>query len=205
MPFVGGLCKGRIWDVEDHEMGGSGVRELAGVYCSVVQSSRFFPYLTLALIILAVVCWPATVKFVVQPEVMEYEEWHLGPVFTFLIGFLALASGMLGVMESSLSHRTVRMFLAVMLCVANLVSVSVLILQAFLFGGLSLSGWMVTSLLLLLPTTLMDVTGVLWVKRRPQLLGALHHSGIRLGLSALLLIVPFFFVVVLYVNMILHF
>jgi len=170
------------------------------LYPSFVRSSRLFLYLGVGLVLLALVCLPVKVRYVVQPKVMEYEEWHLGPVFAFLIGFWAVASLVLGVMESSLSKRAVVSCLMPILCLVNTVSVFALWLQAVAFGSLSHSGWIILSLLIVLPTVLMDVAGVSYLVHRAELAKALNNPRIRFFLLALLATVPSFFAITLFMN-----
>lgn len=175
------------------------------LYRSFVSSSRLFLYLGFGLILLALICLPVRVRYVVQPEVMEYEEAYLGPVFTFLLGFWALASLVLGVMESSRSRRAVLSCLIPILCLVDVVSASALWFQAFTFGSLPASGWIILGLLILLPTILMNVAGLSYVVDGAGLTMALKNPRIRLFFLTLLLVVPSFFAIALFMNVIMYF
>ena len=175
------------------------------LYPSFIRSPRLFWYLGFGLILLALICLPVRVRYVVQPEVMEYEQMLLGPVFTFLIGFWALASLVLGLLESSMSKRAVLSCLMPILCLVNIVSASALWLQAVAFGSLSPSGWIVLGLFLLLPTTLTNIVGLFYLLDRAELTKALNNPKIRFFLLSLLTIVPIFFAIALFMNVIMYF
>lgn len=164
-----------------------------------------FLYLGFGLILLALICLPVRVRCVVQPEVMEYDEWHLGPIFTFLIGFWSLGSLVLGIVESSLSKRVVLSCLIPILTLMNIVSASLLWFQAVAFGSLSPSRWIILGLFLLLPTILTNIVGLFYLIKRAELTKALNNLRTRFFLLILLIMVPSFFAIALFMNVIMHF
>jgi len=132
---------------------------------------------------------------------MEYQEWHIGPVFTVLIGFWALGSLTLGIVEFSFPDKNVSRPLTIILCIMNLFSIGGLWLQATTFGGLSISGWIFLTSFLLVPTILSDIFGVFYLVKRRELIEYLKNMKIRISLLVLILSVPIFFAISLFLTL----
>ncbi|MEM3640773.1 MAG: hypothetical protein QXH37_02465 [Candidatus Bathyarchaeia archaeon] len=142
------------------------------------MSSRFFLYLGLGLIFLALIFLPAKVRFVVQPDVGETELWHVGPIFTFLIGIWSLPSLLLGAIESSASKKAVLLPLTLILCFVNVVLAG-LLWDAASFWHSMLIQWLINYSPFLAPCLIVDVATFLYFTKEVKFTTNLKSPKIR--------------------------
>lgn len=161
-----------------------------------IRSSRPFLYLGLGLIFLALIFLPAQVRFVVQPEVGETELWHVGPIFTLLIGVWSFPSLLLGTIESSTSKRQFLLSLALILCLINVVLAGS-IWDAVRFWRNMLIQWLINYSPFIAPCLMADVIAFLYFTRRGKFILHLKNPKIRIPSIIVLMAPPLFIATIL--------
>jgi hypothetical protein len=160
------------------------------------MNSRLFLYLGLGLIFLALIFLPAQVRLVVQPEVGETELWHLGPIFTLLIGIWSLPSLLLGTIESSTSKKAVLLPLTLMLCFVNVVLARLLWEAASFWRGMLIQ-WLINYSPFLAPCLIVDVAAFLYFTKEVRFIITLKSPKIRVLSIILLTATPLFLAAIL--------
>ena len=155
-----------------------------------------FLYLGFGLIFLALVCLPAKVRVVVQPEIMETELWYMGPIFAILIGAWSLPSLLLGIIESSMSKKRVLLWFTPILCLASIV-LALSVWDAIRFWRNILAQWLLSYSPLLTPCIIANVIGLLYLKKKAKLAEALKNPKIRVLSMIVLLVIPLLFATIL--------
>ena len=158
-------------------------------FLNFVRNSRLFLYLGFGLIFLGLVCLPAKVKVVVQPEVMETELWHMGPIFAILIGVWSFPSLLLGIIESSMSKKKILSWFTLILCLASIVLVSS-VWDAIRFWRSILVRWLLSYSPLLTPCIIANIIGFIYFIKKAKLVKALTNLKIRVLSIILLLVIP---------------
>jgi len=162
----------------------------------LVRSSRFFLCLGFGLIFLALICLPAEVKIVVQPEVMETEPLYIGPLVALWVGLWSAPNLLLGVIETSASKRVVSPWLVLILCIVNIVLAGAL-WDAIRFWRDMPDGWLITYSPVLIPCTATNIIGFLYLAKSEKLARTLEDPKIKTILGIALTIFPSLVAVVL--------
>jgi len=150
-----------------------------------VRSPRLFLYLGFGLIFLALTCFPARVRVVVQPEVMETELWHVGPIYALWTGAWSLPGLLLGIIESSISKKAV----LPILCLANIVLAG-LIWDAVRFWRGMLIQWLITYSPILAPCMIANAIALLYLMKNEKIFKTLENPIIRILLIITFTAVP---------------
>lgn len=150
-----------------------------------VRSSRLFLYLGFGLIFLALICLPAMVRVVVQPEVMEYSHMAYGLIFAPIIGLWGLTSLALGIAESIISKRVLA-YLITLLCLVNGIS-ALMIWGAYSASPVLLLTWLG---FYYTPCIVANMTGLLYFTKREKLTKTLKNPKIRMLLIITFTTVP---------------
>jgi len=146
---------------------------------NVIMSPRWFLYLGFLLIFLALICFPAKMWVVTQPETPETDLLWMGPVYALLIGLWGLPNLLLGALESSMSKRAVLLRLTPILFFANIFLAVIMWTQIGYWRGME------TQILLnyspfLIPCLIVNVIGLLYVKMDEKLAKALRNLKVRI-------------------------
>lgn len=144
-----------------------------------INSSRLFLYLGIGLIFLALICLPAIVRVVVQPEVMETELWHVGPICALLVGAWSLPSLLLGGIDSSTSKKAVLVWLTPILFLTNFF-LALLVWDAIRFWRDMLIQWVLNYSPFLTPCVIANVIAFLYFVKNEKLSKALKNPKIRI-------------------------
>jgi len=155
---------------------------------NLIKSSRLFLYVGFMLILLGIAILPANVRVIVQPNMGETERYWLGPIFAIMIGIWSLPNLIVGVIESSTSKKAV-LWLASILFAANVV-IAFSIWDAARFWHAMLLQWLLSYSLVLTPSILTNLIGILYLLRGEKLTKALKNLRIRVISICLLMIVP---------------
>jgi len=156
---------------------------------NIIMSPRCFLYLGFALVFLALICFPAIMWVVTQPETPETCLLWIGPVYTLLIGLWCLPNLLLGALESSMSKRAVLLRLTPILFLANIFLAVILWSQIGYWRGME------TQMLLnyspfLIPCLIVNVIGLLYVKMDEKLAKALRNLKVRILLIIIFAVFP---------------
>lgn len=154
---------------------------------NLIKSPRLFLYVGFMLILLGLPFLPARVRVVVQPNMGETEQYWLGPIFAIMIGIWCLPNLILGAIESSMSKKAV--WLASILFPANVV-VALSIWDAARFWHAMLLQWLLSYGLILTPSILANLIGLLYLLRGKKLTQTLKNLRIRIISICFLMIVP---------------
>jgi len=159
-----------------------------------VNNPRLFLYLGFGLIFLALICFPARVWVVVQPETPEIDLIHMGPIIAILIGVWSFPNLFLGIMESFKSKKATLPWLTSILCLANA------FLALFLWGQIGL--WHGRELQMLLsyspflaPGVMVNMIWLFYLAKGEKLDKALKNLIVRLPLLGILVIIPLLFAI----------
>jgi len=154
-----------------------------------VRSPRLFLYLGFVLVFLALVCLPARVPVVVQPETPETELLQLGPVITILVGSWSLPSFLLGAVESSLSKKPFVAAPMLVLCLANAI-LALSMWDAVRFWRGMLLQWLFSYAPLLAPCVVANAIGLVYLTEKAKLTETLRSPRVRTLVAIALASVP---------------
>lgn len=153
------------------------------------MSSHLFLYFGLGLIFLAVIFLPAKVRFVVQPEIGETELWHIGPIFTLLIGVWSLPSLLLGTIEFTTSKRAALPAAALILFLANGILAG-LIWDAARFWRSMLIQWLINYSPFIIPCLIADAIAFFYFARTGKFVSIFKNLKVRIPLIIVLMVTP---------------
>jgi len=154
-----------------------------------VRSPRPFFYLGFALVLLALVCLPARVPVVVQPETPETELLQLGPVIAVLVGSWSLPCFLLGAVESSLSKKSFLAASMLVLCLANAI-LALSMLDAIRFWRSMFLQWLFSYAPLLAPCLVADAIGLVYLTEKAKLTETLRNPRVRTFVTIAFVSVP---------------
>jgi len=154
-----------------------------------LRSPRLFLYLGFLLVLLGLVCLPAKVPVVVQPETPETELLHVGPVIAILVGSWGLPSLLLGVVESSLSKKRFLSASILVLCLANAI-LALSIWDAVRFWRGMLLQWLFSYAPLLAPCVVTNTIGLVYSTEKAKLAKTLENPRVRTLVAIALASVP---------------
>lgn len=138
---------------------------------------------------LALLCLPAKIRVVVQPEVMETELWSVGPIFALMIGVWSLPTLLLGVIDSSASRKTVFSSVAAILTLANVFLVILMGDQMRFWRGLELQ-MLFSYSPFIAPCIVVDVFGAIYLFLREKLVATVKDMRIRVLMTIVLAGIP---------------
>ncbi len=161
------------------------------VISNAIKSPRLFLYLGFGLILLALICFPARMWVVTQPETPEIELLWMGPFYALLIGLWSLPSLLLGVLESSMSRKVVLFRFTPILFLANI------FLAGILWSQIGYGYWrgMEIQMLLnyspfLIPCIIVDAVSLLYLTKNEKLANGLKNQKVRMLLAVVLASFP---------------
>ncbi len=74
---------------------------------NITMNKSLFFYLGLGLIFLGLICFPAKILVITQPETPETDLLWMGPMYALIIWLWSLPDITLGILESTTSRKTV--------------------------------------------------------------------------------------------------
>jgi len=154
-----------------------------------LRSPRLFLYLGFLLVLLSLVCLPARVPVLVQPETPETELLQLGPVIAILVGSWSLPCFLLGAVESSLSKKSFLAASMLVLCLANAIP-ALSIWDAVRFWRGMLLQWLFSYGPLLAPCLVADAIGLVYLTEKAKLKETLSTLRARTLVAVALASVP---------------
>ena len=154
-----------------------------------LRSPRLFLYLGFLLVLLGLVCLPARVPVLVQPETPETELLQLGPVIAILVGSWSLPCFLLGAVESSLSKKSFLAASMLVLCLANAI-LALSMWDAVRFWRGMLLQWLFSYAPLLAPCLVADAIGLVYLTEKAKLTETLRSPRVRTLVAIALASVP---------------
>jgi len=159
-----------------------------------VKNPQLFLYLGFGLIFLALICFPAKVRVIVQPETPDIDLMHIGPIVAILVGAWSFPSLLLGIIESLTSKKAALPWFASVLGLANALLALLLWGQIGLWRGIELQ-MLLSYSPFLTPLVIINVTGLLYLTKGEKLGRVLKNLVIRVPLLGVLLIIPLLFAI----------
>lgn len=147
-------------------------------------------FLGFGLISLAIICFPAKIWVVTQPETPEMDLLWMGPIYAILIGVWSFPNLLFGVLESSASREAVLWRLIPILCLTNIVLAG-LMWNPIIYGGVSLQELLNISPFLI-PCIAVNIIGLLYITKSEKLVNVLKDPKVRVILMIAFAAFPIF-------------
>lgn len=155
-----------------------------------IGNSHLFVFLGFGLIFLAIICFPAKVWVVTQPQTPEMDLLWMGPIYAILIGLWSFPNLLLGVLESSVSRKAGLWRSIPILCLTNVIMAD-LIWNPIMYGGVGLQELLNFSPFLV-PCISVNVTWLLYAVKSERLVNALKDLKVRVILIIVFAAFPIF-------------
>jgi hypothetical protein len=142
-------------------------------------------------ILLALVCLPATARVTLGPET---ETWLIGPIITLEVGVWSLPILLLGIIEYSGFRKIFLVWFVLILLLSNFFLVLIIFDQMKYWRGVEIQ-MLLNYSPFLVPCVIADLIGLLHVVKRKEFVNLMKRFQIRVLLAASLVGVPLFITV----------